>query len=81
MVISAMAVSGGAIGLFVVEENVYQNKVTNLGYAFWWAIVTATTAGYGNIYPVTIEGKIRAHVLMIFGLLFWEYLFQLSVLV
>ncbi|HEX5186358.1 MAG TPA: hypothetical protein VFV86_05655 [Nitrososphaeraceae archaeon] len=45
IVISAMAVSGGTIGLFVVEENVYQNKVTNLGYAFRWAIVTVTTAG------------------------------------
>jgi len=66
--VSAMAVSGGAIGLFVVEGDVPQSKVTNLGDAFWWAIVTVTTVGYGDIYPVTVEGKIIASILMIFGI-------------
>jgi voltage-gated potassium channel len=66
--ISGMAVSGGAIGLFLVEGNVPESKVTNLGDAFWWAIVTVTTVGYGDVYPVTIEGKIIASVLMIFGI-------------
>ena len=63
-----MAVSGGAIGLFLVEGNVPGSKVTNLEDAFWWAIVTVTTVGYGDVYPVTIEGKIIASVLMIFGI-------------
>ena len=66
--VSGMAVSGGAIGLFLVEGNVPESKVTNLGDAFWWAIVTVTTVGYGDIYPVTTEGKIIASVLMIFGI-------------
>jgi voltage-gated potassium channel len=66
--VSGMAVSGGAIGLFLVEGNVPNSKVTNLGDAFWWAIVTVTTVGYGDIYPVTIEGKIIASILMIVGI-------------
>jgi voltage-gated potassium channel len=66
--VSGMAVSGGAIGLFLVEGNVPESKVTNLGDAFWWAIVTVTTVGYGDIYPVTTEGKIIASILMIFGI-------------
>ena len=66
--VSGMAVSGGAIGLFLVESNVPGSKVTNLGDAFWWAIVTVTTVGYGDIYPVTIEGKIIASILMIVGI-------------
>jgi len=66
--VSAMAVSGGAIGLFVVEGDVPQGKITNVGDAFWWAIVTVTTVGYGDIYPVTVEGKIIASILMIFGI-------------
>jgi len=66
--VSGMAVSGGAIGLFLVEGNVPESKVTNLGDAFWWAIVTVTTVGYGDIYPVTAEGKIIASILMIFGI-------------
>ena len=66
--VSGMAVSGGAIGLFLVEGNVPESKVTNLGDAFWWAIVTVTTVGYGDVYPVTVEGKIIASILMIFGI-------------
>jgi voltage-gated potassium channel len=66
--VSGMAVSGGAIGLFLVEGNVPDSKITNIGDAFWWAIVTVTTVGYGDIYPVTTEGKIIAGVLMIFGI-------------
>ena len=63
-----MAVSGGAIGLFLVEGNAPDSKVTNLGDAFWWAIVTVTTVGYGDVYPVTTEGKIIASILMIIGI-------------
>lgn len=66
--VSVMAVSGGAIGLFLVEGNAPDSKVTNLGDAFWWAIVTVTTVGYGDIYPVTTEGKIIASILMIVGI-------------
>ena len=66
--VSGMAVSGGAIGLYLVEGNVPESKITNIGDAFWWAIVTVTTVGYGDIYPVTTEGKIIASVLMIFGI-------------
>ena len=66
--VSGMAVSGGAIGIYLVEGNAPESKVTNLGDAFWWAIVTVTTVGYGDIYPVTAEGKIIASILMIFGI-------------
>jgi voltage-gated potassium channel len=66
--VSGMAVSGGAIGLFLVEGNISNSKVTSLGDAFWWAIVTVTTVGYGDIYPVTTEGKIIASILMIVGI-------------
>lgn len=36
----------------------------NLGQAIWWAIVTATTTGYGDVYPHTLAGKIVAGILM-----------------
>lgn len=67
-VFSTMAVSAGAIGIYIVEHNIEGTKITNLGDAFWWAIVTVTTVGYGDVYPITVEGRVIAAFLMIVGI-------------
>ena len=36
----------------------------------WWAAVTATTTGYGDMYPTTIGGRVTAFLLMYTALLF-----------
>jgi voltage-gated potassium channel len=36
--------------------------------ALWWALVTVTTIGYGDKFPVTNEGRLLAGVLIIFGI-------------
>jgi voltage-gated potassium channel len=58
----------GAFAEFIVESPHPDSKIANLGDALWWAIVTVTTVGYGDIYPVTIEGRIIAAFLMIVGI-------------
>ena len=35
----------------------------------WWSIATVTTVGYGDVYPVTAEGKVIASMLMIMGIM------------
>src|SRR5436853_326114 len=57
----------GAIGIFAVEHG--ENKaIGSLGDAFWWAIVTTTTVGYGDVSPVTTEGRLIAVALMVVGI-------------
>jgi voltage-gated potassium channel len=58
----------GGIGMYLVEHNRPGANITNLGNAFWWAVVTITTVGYGDYTPVTVIGRIIAVVVMFSGI-------------
>jgi voltage-gated potassium channel len=57
------------IKTFVPQEEGQGPGIDNLGKAFWWAIVTMTTTGYGDLFPVTQLGRIFGSILMISGVL------------
>jgi voltage-gated potassium channel len=40
----------------------------------WWAVVTVTTVGYRDVYPTSVEGRIIAMVVMLFGIGFLSVL-------
>ena len=48
-------------------ETVPEANIKGPEDALWWAVVTITTVGYGDRYPVTTEGRVLAATLMIAG--------------
>jgi voltage-gated potassium channel len=66
---TALIISLGALGIFAVEHGV-NDRIQTIGDALWWSIVTATTVGYGDVSPVTPEGRLIAVCLMLLGIAF-----------
>lgn len=52
----------------LLERLVEPETFTSLGLAYWWAVMTVTTVGYGDIVPVSPSGRIVASLLMLTGL-------------
>ena len=50
------------------ERDAPDATITSLGNALWWSITTITTVGYGDLAPVTVEGRVIAALLMIGGI-------------
>lgn len=61
-----MVTSLGAITAYLAEHPYNERFATPMD-ALWWATVTVTTVGYGDVYPITIGGRLVAMVLMFSG--------------
>ena len=52
----------------LIERLVEPDTFTSLGLAYWWAVTTVTTVGYGDIVPESSAGRLVASGLMLVGL-------------
>jgi voltage-gated potassium channel len=57
-----------SIGILICEQSDPNANIKTAGDAIWWSVSTITTVGYGDVYPVTTEGRILAMVLMVSGI-------------
>jgi voltage-gated potassium channel len=64
----ATAVYCTAVLLYTVEHAAQPTKFSSIPETVWWAVVTLTTIGYGDIAPVTALGKTLTSVIAIFGI-------------
>ena len=58
----------GAISVYLAEQEHQSANITKLSDAFWWAIVTIATVGYGDYFPVTTVGRSIAILMMLTGI-------------
>ena len=64
MVVITLVIIFGSV-MYLVEKR--QNGFSNIPESIYWAIVTITTVGYGDISPVTPAGKLIASFIMLLG--------------
>jgi voltage-gated potassium channel len=55
--------------MYLVENSAQPDKFSSIPAAMWWAVMTVTTVGYGDIIPVTPLGQTLASVMTLAGVL------------
>lgn len=66
ILILTVVMTSGALGFYYFEYGKNPN-VKSFGDSLYWAVVTMATVGYGDIYPMTVGGRIVAVILIFSG--------------
>jgi voltage-gated potassium channel len=64
---AALLIWVGAVAEYNYEHDAPGAIIRHFGDSLWWAVTTITTVGYGDFYPVTVQGRIVATGLMFSG--------------
>jgi voltage-gated potassium channel len=68
IIIFTITIISGSIAIYTVESGDSNATIKTYDDALWFAITTMTISGYGDVYPVTIPGKIISIILIFIGL-------------
>ncbi|MBO6879786.1 ion transporter [Winogradskyella sp.] len=57
-----------AIGIYYFENEAQPEHFSSIFDSLWWSIVTLTTVGYGDVYPITVGGRVFTFIILLIGL-------------
>ena len=66
--VTAILLYLAAVGIYYFEHEVQPNAFTSVFHSLWWAVATLTTVGYGDVYPVTVGGRVFTFFVLLIGL-------------
>lgn len=57
-----------AVGIYYFENQAQPEHFSSVFESLWWSIITLTTVGYGDVYPITIGGRVFTFFILMIGL-------------
>lgn len=67
-VVTIMLLYLSAVGIYYFESEAQPELFKSIFHSFWWAVATLTTVGYGDVYPITVGGRIFTFLILMIGL-------------
>jgi voltage-gated potassium channel len=68
ILLAGIVLSVGSILVLEFESRAPDGNITTGGEAIWWGLVTITTVGYGDFYPVSLMGRLTGVFVMFAGI-------------
>lgn len=57
-----------AVGIYYCENEAQPEKFASVFHSLWWAVVSLTTVGYGDVYPITTGGRVFTFFVLLIGI-------------
>jgi len=66
--VTAILMYLSAVGIYQFEHEAQPESFSSVFHSLWWSVATLTTVGYGDVYPITVGGRLFTFAILLIGL-------------
>ena len=67
-IVTGIVIYMSAVAIYYFEHKAQPEQFSSVFHGLWWAVITLTTVGYGDVYPVTVGGRLFTFLILLIGL-------------